>query len=91
MLQPLAGGREEIECDGATVADVIEALERSCPGLRDRLVEGDRLRPNLSVAVDGVIGTIGLREPVGPESEVHFVAAIRGGASMVRGFRVHRL
>lgn len=83
MLRPIAGGREEIECDGATVADVIEALERACPGLRDRLIDGDRLRPNLSVAVDGVVGNMGLQEPVGPESEVHFVAAIRGGAAPV--------
>ena len=82
MLQPLTGGREEIACDGATVADVVEALERSCPGLRDRLVDGHRLRPNLSVAVDGVVGNLGLREPVGPESEVHFVAAIRGGSAV---------
>ncbi len=58
---------------------VIEGLEIQCPGLRDRLIEGDRLRPNISVAVDGEITPLGLLEDVRPESEVHFVAAIKGG------------
>ena len=38
-----------------------------------------RLRPNISVAVDGEVSPIGLLEAVGPASEVHFVAAIKGG------------
>ena len=30
--------------------------------------------------VDGAVGNKGLREPVGPESEVHFVPAMTGGS-----------
>jgi sulfur-carrier protein len=81
LLQPLAGGRREMECEGTTVAEVVDALDRAFPGLRARLVDGDRLRSNLTVAVDGVVGDAGLHEPVGPSSEVHFVAAIRGGSA----------
>ena len=62
-----------------TVREVIENLERRCPGIREQLMDGDRLRTNIQVAVDGEVCPMGLREPTQPESEVHFVAAIRGG------------
>jgi molybdopterin synthase sulfur carrier subunit len=80
LLQPLTGGRASIEAEGATVRQVIESMETAWPGIRERLLEKDRLRPNISVAVDGEVTPMGLLEPVGPTSEVHFVAAIKGGA-----------
>jgi len=80
MLRELTGGRSTVEAAGATVHEVIEDLERRWPGIRDRLIDGGRLRPNLSVAVDGEVSPLGLREAVEPASEVHFVAAIKGGA-----------
>jgi hypothetical protein len=49
------------------------------PGVRERLADGDRLKPGISVAVDGVISPVGLLEAVSAQSEVHFVAAISGG------------
>jgi len=79
LLQPLTGGRASVEAEGATVRQVIESLERAWPGIRERLLEQDRLRPNISVAVDGEVTPMGLLEAVGPTSEVHFVAAIKGG------------
>ena len=80
MLRELTGGHSTVEAAGATVWEVIEDLERTWPGIRDRLIDGGRLRANLSVAVDGEVSPLGLREAVGPSSEVHFVAAIKGGA-----------
>jgi molybdopterin synthase sulfur carrier subunit len=79
LLQPLTGGRASVEAEGATVRQLIENLDRIFPGLGDRLLEQDRLRPNISVAVDGEVTPLGLLERVEPESEVHFVAAIKGG------------
>ena len=58
---------------------VIENMERAWPGIRERLLEGGTLRPNISVAVDGEVTPMGLLEPVSPSSEVHFIAAIKGG------------
>ncbi len=81
LLQPLTGGRASVEAEGATVRQLIENLNRAFPGIRDRLLEEDRLRPNISVAVDGEVSPLGMLEKVGPASEVHFVAAIKGGAS----------
>jgi molybdopterin converting factor small subunit len=80
MLRELTGGLSTVDAAGATVREVIEDLERRWPGIRDRLTDGSRLRPNLSVAVDGEVSPLGLREAVEPSSEVHFVAAIKGGA-----------
>jgi len=77
----LAGGRSSVEAPGSTVRQVIDNLERGWPGLRERLLENDRLRPNISVAVDGEVSPLGLLEKVPPAGEVHFVMAIRGGGS----------
>jgi molybdopterin converting factor small subunit len=79
LLQNLTGGRASVEVDGATVRQVIDNLERNWPGIRDRLVDADRMRPNISVAVDGEVSPLGLAETVESGSEVHFIAAIRGG------------
>jgi molybdopterin converting factor small subunit len=79
LLRSFAGGRRSVEVAGATVREVIDNLVVECPGLRERLMEGDRLRPGIQAAVDGQVSPAGLREPVGPTSEIHFVSAIAGG------------
>jgi hypothetical protein len=79
LLRPLAAGRQTIEAAGASVREVIDNLEQVAPGMRESLMEGNHLRSNISVAIDGEISPLGLLEKVGPASEVHFVAAIKGG------------
>jgi len=79
LLQDLTGGLSKIEASGATIRDLIAALDQLHPGLAARLTEDDRLRPNISVAVDGEISPLGLLEKVSPTSEVHFLTAIKGG------------
>ena len=79
LLQTVAGGKSAVEVEGATVRQVIENLEQIHPGIRERLMDQGKLRPNISVAVDGEVTPMGLLEPLGPASEVHFVAAIKGG------------
>lgn len=80
MLRELTGGRAMVEAEGSTVREVIDGLERPWPGIRDRLADGGQLRPNLSVAVDGEVGPLGLREAATAASEIYFAAAIKGGA-----------
>ncbi len=80
MMRSLAGGRDRLEAAGDTVGAVIEKADEQAPGLKARLLDGDRLRSNVAVAVDGEVGTLGLLERVAPDSEIHFVAAISGGA-----------
>ena len=80
LMRSLTEGKSQVEVDGSTVREIVEALEARYPGVAARIVEEGRIRPGLSVAVDGTVGNKGMREPVGPNSEVHFVPAMTGGA-----------
>jgi molybdopterin synthase sulfur carrier subunit len=79
LLQNLTGGKSQVDVRGSTVREVIQNLEEKYPGIQTRLVEDGKLRANISVAVDGEITPLGLLENVGENSEIHFVAAIKGG------------
>lgn len=81
LLQAMTGGRGVVEAEGSTVRRIVEDLERQFPGISDRLIDAGRLRPNVSVAVDGEVSPLGLLEKTGSASEVHFVTAIKGGSS----------
>lgn len=78
-LRPLAGGRESMELEGRTVGELIANLDAACPGVRERLMAGDRLKPGLAVSVGGSVSSLGVRTPVPPDAEVHFLPAIGGG------------
>jgi molybdopterin synthase sulfur carrier subunit len=79
LLRDLTSGQETISVPGATVRQVIEALDRLYPGVQARLCEGERMRPGIAVVVDSVVARRGLIEPVSEHSEVHFLPAIGGG------------
>lgn len=68
------GGVERVDVDAADVRALIRALDAKFPGL------GEHLRDRgTAVAIDGEIINDPLLEPVGPDSEVHFLPAISGG------------
>lgn len=77
----LTGGAQQVEVEGETVRQVIEALEARFPGIRDRIVddEQDRVRHDIAVSVDGEVSVEGLRRRVEAGSEVHFLPAMAGG------------
>ena len=52
------------------------------PGIKGRLVEGYKMKPNISVAIDGEVSALGLLDKVGESSEVHFIPAIGGGGEV---------
>ncbi len=78
-LRDLTGGRDTVTVPGATVREVIDALDRLHPGVRERLCAGGELRPGIAVVVGTEVARLGLSQPVGPDSEVHFLPAIAGG------------
>jgi len=43
------------------------------------LVEDGKIKPNISVAVDGEITPLGMIQKVDTNSEIHFLPAISGG------------
>ena len=79
LMQNLTEGKPTVEIPGATVRQIIENLEQAHPGMKERLVENNRVKPNISVAVDGEVTPLGMLEKVGETSEVHFLPAIGGG------------
>ena len=79
LMRSLTDGQAQVQATGRTVRDVLEDLEATFPGFRSRLCEGDRLRPDMAVAVDGQICSEGLRTAVERGSEVHFLPAVTGG------------
>jgi len=79
LLRELTGDQETVSVPGATVRQVIDAMEAAYPGVRARLCDGDRLRPGLSVVVDGKVSRRGLGHPLDEASEVHFVPVVGGG------------
>ena len=82
-LRRLTGGQATVQVAGATLRQVIERLESSFPGIAERLVDADdpdKLAVGLAAIVDGEATVLGLRQPLEPGSEVHFLPAIAGGA-----------
>ena len=81
LLLPLTGGDQEPTVAGKTIKELIDQLDILYPGIKKRLVEGDRLRAGLSVFVDGSLRRDGLECEVSAQSDVHFLPAIAGGQS----------
>lgn len=79
MMRDLTGGRRQVRAEGRTVAEVIDSLETAFTGIRDRLCQGDRLRPTLIVTVDGSVDKLGLRARLREDSELFFLPAVSGG------------
>ena len=78
-LRELTQGKASIIVSASSVREAVESLEAEFPGIRDRLCEGNRIRPNISVMVDGQVSHLKMREKLRENSEVHFVIAISGG------------
>jgi molybdopterin synthase sulfur carrier subunit len=79
LLRDLTSGQETVTVPGSTVRQVIDELDRLYPGMRDRLCDANGLRPGIVAAVDTEVARLGLGQPVGDQSEVHFLPAIAGG------------
>ena len=78
-LKRLAGGRADHVLEGATVVDLLAALEREQPALAGWILdERGELRRHINVFVRGERG--GLATPVGEDDRVDVLPAISGGA-----------
>ena len=78
-MQKLTDGQSQVEVEGTTVREVVASLEALHPGFMARICDGDRIRPDIAVAVDGELSNEGMRRKVSATSEVHFLPAISGG------------
>jgi molybdopterin converting factor small subunit len=80
-LRSLTGGEEAVVVAGGTVAQVIEALEKKCPGIRDRLLDdkGVRRFVNLYLGDEDIRFLEGLETKLKDGEEISIVPAIAGG------------
>ena len=80
-LRTLTQGKDEVAASGATVRAVIDDLEASYPGLKDRLCDerGVRRFVNIFLNDDDIRFLDGLESPVKDGDSISVVPAIAGG------------
>ncbi len=72
-LRHYTSGVEQMDVEPGQIRAVIQAVIRSFPELQPILEKG------VAVSIDGSIIANPLLEPVGPDSEVHFLPQVSGG------------
>ncbi len=71
--------RSEAHAQGATLAALLDDLDRQYAGIRFRMVdEQDRIRRHIRIFVNGVQSS-GLAQPLAETDEVIIVQALSGG------------
>ena len=83
LHRDLTGGKDIIEVAGATVREVVKALDALYPGMEARLCDDGELNPHMAVSVDSEVSYRGLRQKLPEPSEIHFIPAVGGGANTV--------
>ena len=81
-LRPLSGGNAQVQVEGATLGDVLSALNAAHPGFKDRLFDdngGLRKFVNVFVADDDVRFLQGRDTPVPDGETVSNVPSVAGG------------
>ena len=80
-LRTLTGGSDEVTAAGATVAEVVEDLERKHPGMRDRLLDekGVRRFINIFVGDEDIRFLDGLQTALKAGDTISIIPAIAGG------------
>jgi molybdopterin synthase sulfur carrier subunit len=78
-LHSYTGGLGEVEVPGATLAELMAALDARYPGLRFRVIdEQDRIRPHMRLFVGTEMART-LATSVAGADEVHILLALSGG------------
>jgi len=83
-LRRFTGGVEEVAANGATVAEILDDLDRNHSGIKARLCEADgkiRRFVNIYVNDEDIRFMDSLETPVGDGDELSIVPAIAGGSA----------
>jgi molybdopterin converting factor small subunit len=73
-LQKLTGADEVVEIEARNVKQLLRMLSERYPALAPHLEQD-----SFAIAIDGEIFQDVWFAPIGPDSEVHLIPAIRGG------------
>lgn len=67
-----------LELSGATVSDIIDALDERWPGMRDRLTDSTpAMRRHINVFIEGQ--RVRLDTPLAPGAKMFVITAVSGG------------
>jgi MoaD family protein len=82
ILRTYTGGEKAVSGEGSTLSELIENLEVSHPGLKERLIDGEDLRRFVNVYVndEDVRFTGGLETKLDDGDQVVVLPAVAGGA-----------
>ncbi|MQG87348.1 MAG: MoaD/ThiS family protein [SAR202 cluster bacterium] len=81
-LRKLTNGASSVDADGTTIGAIVESLDRSYPGFRERLVdENGDIRHFVNIYLNGedVRYLDGLNSSVKDSDELSIVPAVAGG------------
>lgn len=81
LMRNLTDGEDSVTVSGDTIREVIENLDKRYPGTKDKLCDGDRIRPGIAIYVNGILIRANLRSQIDADAELHFLPAISGGVS----------
>lgn len=81
-LQKLTNGKTEVECSAKNVQELIDALEKDYPGMKERLSDGGKVRRFINIYVNEEdIRFVNKEETVLKDGDsVSIVPAIAGGS-----------
>ncbi|WP_127783554.1 MoaD/ThiS family protein [Rhodococcus sp. X156] len=82
ILRTHTDGQKSVEASGATLAELIDDLEAKHNGIKERLVNGDKLHRFVNVYVndEDVRFSGGMATPIGEGDDVTILPAVAGGA-----------
>ncbi len=72
-LRRFTGGATEVEVEAETIAQMLDALVATHPGLEPVIEAG------VSVSLDGEIIPTATHIPVAPENEIYLMQRVKGG------------
>ena len=78
-LRDLCAGVAHLDVPGATIGEVLRAMDLRCPGFYARVVDGGRVRPELAIAINGELESAQLHDSIPATAEIAIVPAIAGG------------
>jgi molybdopterin synthase sulfur carrier subunit len=81
-LQKFTNDRATLECSGSSIAELLESLEQSCPGIKARLCDEQgqpRRFLNLYVNSEDIRFLSGTETPLKEGDEVSIIPAVAGG------------
>jgi molybdopterin synthase sulfur carrier subunit len=80
-LQKITNGKAEVECSAKTIQELIDALEKDYPGMKERLSDGGKVRRFINIYVNEEDIRFGNKEEtlLKDGDNVSIVPAIAGG------------